>query len=343
MEITEQDYELLSAYLDGMLDESERVALETRLAADETLRREMNALRQTVALVRTLPTMKAPRSFVLTAEMAGKPIDGDTGSTPPARGRIVNFVLPVLSAVASLMLVLFGVSLLVNNALSNTTASFAPQSASEVAAFASPTIDLTAVEQAALTQVAAYASEEVTTMMQEAEVAAESSAADSDQTEEMDTMSAAAPDAAMLSTDESAADTFMVPDEPMTMPSASSQIQSTLLFDAESSLTALPFTPPAAGGEDNGAASRAMPTLTLPATMKSADDLGAQGSIADSAGTEVAQQTTPAVSPDAQTPPSDAAAAELDSTLIIGMIALVVGAVLTLLSLRWIFQTTRRA
>jgi anti-sigma factor RsiW len=65
--MTEQDFELFSAYLDGDLSDADRAALEARLAAEPELRRELEALRQTVALVRSLPELKAPRSYALTA------------------------------------------------------------------------------------------------------------------------------------------------------------------------------------------------------------------------------------------------------------------------------------
>ena len=66
---TEQDYELLSAYLDGALTPAERAALETRLQADDGLRQELEALRQTVSLVGSVAAMKAPRNFTLTPDM----------------------------------------------------------------------------------------------------------------------------------------------------------------------------------------------------------------------------------------------------------------------------------
>jgi anti-sigma factor RsiW len=66
---TDQDYELLSAYLDGALAEAERSALETRLQSDDRLRQELAALQQTVNLVRGLPPLKAPRNFTLTPSM----------------------------------------------------------------------------------------------------------------------------------------------------------------------------------------------------------------------------------------------------------------------------------
>ncbi len=65
--LTERDYELLSAYIDGVLNETERTALESRLQAEDDLRRELESLRATLALVQGLPTLKAPRNFTLDA------------------------------------------------------------------------------------------------------------------------------------------------------------------------------------------------------------------------------------------------------------------------------------
>lgn len=61
--------ELLSAYLDGELEERERQRLEVRLAQDETLREELRALRQTVSLMQELPEVAAPRNFIVSKSM----------------------------------------------------------------------------------------------------------------------------------------------------------------------------------------------------------------------------------------------------------------------------------
>lgn len=71
-EWTDAELEQLSAYIDGQLDDSDRTALEARLAQDADLRQELAAMRQTVALLRDLPTIRAPRAFTLTPEMVGQ-------------------------------------------------------------------------------------------------------------------------------------------------------------------------------------------------------------------------------------------------------------------------------
>lgn len=67
-DLSEQDAELLSAYMDNVLPIDERRALEARLNNEPFLQRELSALRQTVAWINTLPTLKAPRDFTISAE-----------------------------------------------------------------------------------------------------------------------------------------------------------------------------------------------------------------------------------------------------------------------------------
>ncbi len=114
MTISEQDYELLSAYLDDMLETSQRAELEVRLNTDIELRDELNALRQTVQLIRSLPQLAAPRSYTLTPEQALK-IRSERVRPAAAEGRILRLVIPIFSAAAAMMLVLFGLALLLNS------------------------------------------------------------------------------------------------------------------------------------------------------------------------------------------------------------------------------------
>lgn len=71
--LSDNDLERLSAYIDGALSESERTTLESRLAHDAELRREFQRLRATVELVNALPTLTAPRNFLLTPRMVRRP------------------------------------------------------------------------------------------------------------------------------------------------------------------------------------------------------------------------------------------------------------------------------
>jgi hypothetical protein len=68
--LTDLDYDLLSAYIDDALTESERTALESRLQSEPELRGELDELRATVTLLNNLPTLKAPRDFTLDARYA---------------------------------------------------------------------------------------------------------------------------------------------------------------------------------------------------------------------------------------------------------------------------------
>jgi len=69
----EQRDELLSAYLDGQLSAGERTRLEAQLADGPALQAEFEALRHTVALVRSLPPLPVPRNFILSQRIAAHP------------------------------------------------------------------------------------------------------------------------------------------------------------------------------------------------------------------------------------------------------------------------------
>lgn len=65
--------ERLSAYIDGALSPREQAQLEAQLAQDADLRARLESLRRTVALVRALPSVPAPRNFLLTPAMVRRP------------------------------------------------------------------------------------------------------------------------------------------------------------------------------------------------------------------------------------------------------------------------------
>jgi hypothetical protein len=64
-----RDIEILSAYLDGQLDESERTRLESRIVTDTELASTLEGLRRTQALLRRIPQRRAPRNFTLNLKM----------------------------------------------------------------------------------------------------------------------------------------------------------------------------------------------------------------------------------------------------------------------------------
>jgi anti-sigma factor RsiW len=99
MMVTDQDYELLSGYIDNALTAAERQALEARLAAEPALRAELEALRGTVALLRGMPVFKAPRDFTLTPAMVARP--EPMLDVVPKRRAQPFYLSPVFSAAAA--------------------------------------------------------------------------------------------------------------------------------------------------------------------------------------------------------------------------------------------------
>jgi hypothetical protein len=97
----EQRDELLSAYLDDQLSAEERARLEAQLATDPALRAELDALRQTVALVHALPPVPLPHNFILPAQPRPAP------SMHPRRA----WVAPLMTAATALAALLFVVVL----------------------------------------------------------------------------------------------------------------------------------------------------------------------------------------------------------------------------------------
>lgn len=91
--------ELLSAYLDDELSPRERAQLEARLQADPKLRARLKMLQQTVALVRRLPRVQAPRNFLLTPAMVRSP--------EPRRPGRYRWLAPAFTAASALTALMF--------------------------------------------------------------------------------------------------------------------------------------------------------------------------------------------------------------------------------------------
>lgn len=106
--LSDTDYELLSAYIDDALSVSERSVLEARLNDDPALQYELNALRQTVALINQLPRMTAPRDFSLTREMVGIRL------VDKPRRPLIFPILQAVSAIAAMVMIVFAVGLFLN-------------------------------------------------------------------------------------------------------------------------------------------------------------------------------------------------------------------------------------
>lgn len=109
--LTDRDYDLISDYLDGALTDTQRATVESRLANDPEFAAELEAIRRTVALVKGLPELVAPRDFTLSRQQAID-IDRELGRTPlaaPPRPRLLpRRFLPLVSAAASTLLVVVG-------------------------------------------------------------------------------------------------------------------------------------------------------------------------------------------------------------------------------------------
>ncbi|PJF25360.1 MAG: hypothetical protein CUN53_13190 [Phototrophicales bacterium] len=104
MPIDDRDLDRLSAYLDDALSPAERAAFERRLQSEAELQAALDDFRAMRALLRALPTLRAPRSFALTQAQVRRPPLLMLAASP-----VVTFV----SAAAALILFVAGL-LLVN-------------------------------------------------------------------------------------------------------------------------------------------------------------------------------------------------------------------------------------
>lgn len=164
--------ERLSAYIDGSLSDTERVALETELADDDSLRAQLETLQATVDLLHTLPTLKAPRDFRLNPAIYGK---------KQANILQVNFwrIAGAVGLAASILMIVGGLLLTGDNDQTENTNSiaFEKATASAKAQLISPSEDATLLREEDLTSVTTlYDATEQTAL--EGEQAADSNFAD---------------------------------------------------------------------------------------------------------------------------------------------------------------------
>lgn len=96
MSISNRDLEALSAYLDGELSGKELKNLKENLRSDEELRDALEQLQQTRMIMRSLPSLRAPRNYYLTPEMVGE------RPSPPRVFPVLRFA----SVLATLLFVL---------------------------------------------------------------------------------------------------------------------------------------------------------------------------------------------------------------------------------------------
>lgn len=102
--VSDADRELLTAYIDQQLSAAEQRQLEQRLEVEPLLRQELEEIQTTVALLRGLPVLQLPRSFIL-----------DPDTAPRRRGFWLGWqqqLLPISGGLVGIMLViLFSLSL----------------------------------------------------------------------------------------------------------------------------------------------------------------------------------------------------------------------------------------
>ncbi len=93
--LTDREWLLLSAYLDGQLSEKERRQVEDLLQSNPASRSALEGLRRACLVLRHAPTRRVPRNFTLSAEQAHKPF-------LPSFSRLLSYS----SALAGLLLVI---------------------------------------------------------------------------------------------------------------------------------------------------------------------------------------------------------------------------------------------
>ncbi len=71
-QLSPQDWQQLSAYLDGQLSANDKTRLETRLRAQTSLRNGLEEISRTRTLLRSVPRRKVPHNFTLTRAMAAE-------------------------------------------------------------------------------------------------------------------------------------------------------------------------------------------------------------------------------------------------------------------------------
>jgi hypothetical protein len=71
-QLSPQDWQQLSAYLDGQLSTTEKERLETRLHTQANLRNGLEEISQTRRILRSVPRRKVPHNFILTRAMVAE-------------------------------------------------------------------------------------------------------------------------------------------------------------------------------------------------------------------------------------------------------------------------------
>ncbi len=110
-QMTQRDYELISAYLDGQLSGKERFQFEARLKTDPLLQKELHEIGKTRLLIRNLPKLRAPRNFFVSSKVISK---GKVQPLPARRSFRLAPSMGIVSAIATILftLIIFGDKLL---------------------------------------------------------------------------------------------------------------------------------------------------------------------------------------------------------------------------------------
>lgn len=117
-EITPTEQELLSTYLDNQLSAADRARLESRLRDEPALRAELDALRQTVTVLKAAPQLAVPRNFTLDVARFRRPV--------PWWARYQTMqLMGAVGTLASILLIVAGTLLFSSNA----AVPFAPSAA----------------------------------------------------------------------------------------------------------------------------------------------------------------------------------------------------------------------
>jgi len=119
-QLSPQDWQQLSAYLDGQLSTTEKERLEARLHSQTSLRSGLEEINQTRTILRSVPRRKVPHNFILTRAMV----------TEQARRRSAWFpVLGFTSLVSLVLLVVVSLLFQVQGGLAPAAAPVAMQAA----------------------------------------------------------------------------------------------------------------------------------------------------------------------------------------------------------------------
>ena len=103
--LSDRDYELISAYLDGEVDIRQKKVIEDRLAEDAQFKSAYEQLSRTRRLMRSQPLLRAPRNYTLSPKMVL------ASQTSPKAFLPFPLLLRTVSALASLVfLILFGLN-----------------------------------------------------------------------------------------------------------------------------------------------------------------------------------------------------------------------------------------